>query len=174
MEAPCFRSLRPGYLGDFPADGCASWPCLGSAAFFFGNRVFGGLMIRYQVVQTWGYDGFHHWPDLENPLGRGTPLWALWGPFCDSRNSPEVHPIIRRVAESLEEKMPTVLERHHLTRHVTSRDGLSTLSKFQSLPMILVASCSTSLPLDFDSWQVHEFEVVAVQILLLWVTALMT
>lgn len=49
LEAPCFRSLRPGYLGAFPADGC-------------------------------------------------------------------VHPIIRRVAESLEEKMPAVLERHHLTR----------------------------------------------------------
>ena len=25
QQAPCFRSMRPGYLGAFPSDGCATW-----------------------------------------------------------------------------------------------------------------------------------------------------
>ena len=43
------------------------------------------------------------------------------------------------------------------------------------IPVFVHDTCSTSLPLDFDGWQlaVREFEVVAVQIFLLRVTALM-
>ena len=53
-------------------------------------------------------------------------------------------------------------------------DGFSTLQSLQ-IPVFAHDTCSTSLPLDFDGWRESpcEFEVVAVQILLLWVTALM-
>ena len=80
LEAPCFRSLRPGYLGAFPADGCAGLaPFLGE----FGGDGTSWCKLGVMLLCI------HHWPGFERNIYtvRSGPsdTWKIpWDPFgCD-------------------------------------------------------------------------------------------